>query len=238
MRRIAAVALLGCSCVYARTGMLGLPATRLGPGQAETGVSAGLVYSAGAAGSGAATASLNSVQVFQFPQLEANARYGLNDLAELNLHVSSQGLLPGVKLGFSSDKIDLAVMPMLGGGVFYVGGASNATYGDFLAGLRLMVSHSGLNVYGSLGYLFEYDTQSGSSSGVGGSNTATTAHTLSLAVGYNMKVGPLLIRPEIAGLMMTGVNTSSGGFGSVGVSGVLLSVMPAVSIAAATSKEH
>ena len=225
---IALVILLACTrcvAVLPHSGAVGQPASRLGANGAELGAAVGLQYAA-PAGEGQMTAIGASTLII--PQVEANARFGLNKNFDLNLHLGAQGLQPGVKVGLSVGNFDVAALPAISVGIFRLTGqSSTSTYFAFSAGTRFLASHvSGARA--ALGYEFQY----ASTETTGSSTTTTTGHTVSIAFGYDFVLGALSIRPELAGLMTAGIRYTGNPFISA-ERGVQLIFLPTVTFAVA-----
>jgi hypothetical protein len=209
------------ACAFPRSGMMMMGAERLGSGNAEVGLASGL---------SASVQSQNGVTAtqFQLPLVEANARLGLTDWADLNLHLGANGIQPGLKVGLTLGQLELAAMPTFAFGLFRQDaagqGSSGSTTGlNVEAGLKALASHS-IGGFAGVSYWFQYAGLAAS-----GSNSASIAgHNFAVNVGWNFKAGPLRVRPELC-LIFAGLNVSSGGASAP--QGLLFTFMPGVTIA-------
>lgn len=136
------------------------------------------------------------------PSVESNFLYGLTDKLGLNLHASSAGLQPGLKIGVvSGGDIDVAVMPAFAVGVFKATDEDSDSTDSFdtltfLAGGKVLVS-SKSGAYGALGYDYQRTSMDDPDSGTDGS--VLTLHHLTGALGYSIDLGRgFSIRPEMA----------------------------------------
>jgi len=238
-----ALAVLSSGCLIPRSGVMGMPASRVGVGGAEVGLSTGAIFSTGSTSTTTSgfTSSTNSSAV-QVPLVEANARIGLADAADLNLHLGAAGIEPGLKLGATVGSLDLAVMPSFAIGVYNANTSSgstgstssttSATYLSVIGGLHLMASLAN-SFYVGLKYWYQYASESSGTGGTAGTNTSenVTGHNLGLNIGWDFSVGPLNIRPEISASMQFGQQASSMNT-TQGLDGVTFTIMPNITIAA------
>src|SRR5262249_16923041 len=134
--------LFSVSCAFPRGGLLMMPADRLGSGNAEGALAAGLAYTGASQTQGGITANANTVH---FPLMEANGRLGLSEMFDANLHLGAGGIEPGFKIGISTGAVELAAMPTIGFGVYRTTQSTGSTTAgstifNFQGGLRLMGS--------------------------------------------------------------------------------------------------
>lgn len=255
---VSAVVALSSGCIVPRTAGYGMTAMPVGAGGADVGLSVGGYYqqesSAQPAGGGTTTTTSRQTQL---PSFEANAQYGLSDQLGLNLHASQVGLQPGVKITVLRDPVTLSVVPQIGGGFVTNGGSATTVIGGtttttdrnggssftFLGGVRALVTVP-MGLYAGLGYDFQYVSQSTTTVGGGGTTTTTTnyqqAHNVGGAIGYELRLGGLALRPELA-LLFTPVakNQSNNGNTTTDIpdsSGLF--IYPNITIAAVSSSSH
>jgi hypothetical protein len=267
IRRWLVVALAGVSwaCVLPRSAVLGQTAAPVGAGAAEVAVSTGLAYqiantppvnAAGATcspGTAGTTCTSSQTQTLQVPSFEGNAQIGFTDWLGLNLHLSSAGLQPGLKINVVSGGFNFAILPELAFGYAQQGNNTTVTTGtaapkttngnsdyyfSFLVGAKLLASHSS-GIYGGVGYDFQnLSTSVVDPNGVNQGSQSEQSHVLTVSVGWSFQAGAFSLRPELAFLFLpsntdsklVGTNTTSVGNGS----GFLF--FPSLTIAAATNK--
>jgi hypothetical protein len=229
---------LALDCAFPRGGLQMQTADRLGSGNAEVGLGAGLAYTGASQSAGGFTANSNTLQ---FPLMEANARIGLSDMFDVNVHLGAGGLEPGFKIGFTAGPLELAAMPSIGVGVYRTSSSSGATSSGYTVvnvqgGLHLMASLQ-MGGYFGVGYWFQYANYSSDGTGVGGTtgNSNITGHNLGFNLGWNLELGALRVRPEVGFLLLLGAQQSSSGISQS--SPVQFTFMPAVTIAAGTPKK-
>ncbi|HYV46503.1 MAG TPA: hypothetical protein VFA20_16675 [Myxococcaceae bacterium] len=209
-----AVTAVSSGCIVPRSAGYGFTAMPLGPGGADVGVAMGLIYqqeSSTTSPIGGATNTSTSRQT-QLPAFEANAQLGITDQLSVNLHASQVGLQPGAKITILRDPVVVSVVPQIGGGFISkgaststtIGGVTTNTDGDtgtsftFLGGLHAVVSLP-IGLYGGLGYDFQYISQSSKQAATGNTTTAyQQAHNVGGAIGYEIRIGSLALRPELA----------------------------------------
>lgn len=210
---VAVVFAVSAGCIVPRSAGYGFTANPVGAGGADVGLAMGLVYQQeSSTQTVAGTSSTSTSRQTQFPTFEANAQLGLSDQLAVNLHASQVGLQPGVKITVLRDPVTVSVVPQLGGGFITRGSTTNTTIGGstttsegngttsftFLGGVRALVSHPS-GAYGGLGYDFQYISQATRTAVSGNTSTAfQQAHNLGAAVGYELRVGSLALRPELA----------------------------------------
>jgi hypothetical protein len=259
---VLALALTSSACLLPRSAVLGQTAAPMGVGGAEMAVSTGVAYqidntppknAAGQTCPNATTVCTSTqTQTLQVPSFEANAQIGFTDWLGLNLHVSTAGLQPGLKINLASGNFNFAVLPELAfgyaqqGNSTTTGTAANSTttsgntgyYFSFLVGAKLLASHSS-GLYGAAGYDFQnLSTSTVDNKGFNQGSQSQQAHVISVNVGWSFTAGSIQLRPEMAVLILPS-NTNGSGVGSnsamfSGGSGLLL--YPNLTIAAATSK--
>jgi hypothetical protein len=159
-------------------------------------------------------------QGFALPQFEANLQHGVSKKLALNFHASAAGLQPGLKITLTnSNRFAFALLPALGMGYGSVAGKTFVAGPDgrgveqnpttntsfiFLAGLKVLFwQESGF--YVALGYDFLVNRSLTSvivpsATGSDQTNTLTTALSQNFggSVGFEFKLGPVRLRPEIA----------------------------------------
>jgi len=182
-----------------------MTAVPLGVGASDVGLALGGIYQQETS-SEPGTGSGTSRQT-QIPAFEANAQLGVTPQVGVTLHASEAGLQPGVKITALHDPVMLAVIPQIGGG--FVTRATATTSGGttangnaitsftFLLGVRAVVSLP-VGLYAGLGYDRQYISQA-----IRNANGTTTtdfqqAHNVGGAIGYELRVGSIALRPELA----------------------------------------
>ncbi len=209
------------ACAIPRAGMQMMGAERLGSGNAEVGLATGVGLSA--------QANRTTSTQLQLPVVEANARLGLTDFADLNLHLGANGIQPGLKLGMTLGPLEVAAMPTVAFGLFRQEANGQSAFGfNFEGGLRAMASHP-IGAFAGVGYALQFASLAVTGSGA----TSLVAHNFGVNVGWSLKLGPFQVRPELA-LIFAAANLSSGGVNVP--QGVLFTVMPGVTVATGSSK--
>lgn len=258
---------LGASaCLTPRSFALQQMAAPIGRGATEVSVFGGVGYAAQTNPPVGATQGsepvTNQVQnrAFALPGAEANIQQGLSQHLALNVHASSAGIQPGLKITVNRSKTaHFAIMPAIALGYASFGSSTyqsrvdgrltevspmSTTSFSFLGGFKMLVSHRS-GAYGGVGYdlmLHRMLTQSAPSTAVDRTDTLslTVSHQISLAVGFDIALGRVHLRPEIAAAVYPGISQSfstrvgstsaelavSGGFG--------WALMPGLGIAVAT----
>ncbi len=224
--------LAGSACLTPRSLSYQTMAAPLGRGATEVNVFGGFGYVSQtdppiSATEGAEPVT-NQVQRrgFGLPAAEANIQHGLSDHVALNIHASSAGLQPGMKFTVNRSKVaHFALLPAVAFGYASVGSSTFQSHVDgrltevnpasttsfsFLAGLKLLVSHRS-GVYGGLGYdllLHRILTTSAPSSMVDRTETLSVSigHQISAAIGFDVALGRVHLRPEIAAAVYPGVS--------------------------------
>ncbi|MBL8914017.1 MAG: hypothetical protein JNM17_25155, partial [Archangium sp.] len=162
---------------------------------------------------------------FSLPAFEANLQYGFNDHVGLNVHASSAGLQPGVKFTVNKSKVaHFALMPQVAfgygstgsvnlvsgaDGVQREGGPTSNTSFTFLGGLKLLVSakfNKTAAFFAGAGYDFIFNRNFnaaqlgavGSTSESSSTINSTTGHQIAVSVGFDIALGWVHLRPEVA----------------------------------------
>ncbi|HEY8210129.1 MAG TPA: hypothetical protein VIG99_21735, partial [Myxococcaceae bacterium] len=210
---VAGVVALSAGCIVPRSAGYGYTAVPVGVGGADVGLALGGVYqqesTTSQSGSGTNTSTSRQTQI---PAFEANAQLGLTEAMGLNLHASQAGLQPGVKITVLREPVILSVVPQLGGGfvtkgaatTITIGGNTTNTEGDgttsftFLGGVHAVASLP-IGAYVGLGYDFQYISQATKTAATGNTVTAfQQAHNVGGAIGYELRLGSIALRPELA----------------------------------------
>lgn len=250
------LALVGSGCLVPRSMTLGQMAAPVGRGATEVGVFTGVQYASqtnpafsGQDSLGDPRTTQEKTNGFSLPAFEANLQHGFSDSVALNVHASSAGLQPGLKLNLNKSKVaHVALMPQVafgygsvGASVFTAGADGVQTEGSpssktsftFLGELKFLFSHRS-GFYAGVGYDFIFNRNYNASI-IGGGNVSdkqevivsTTGHQISAAIGIDIKLGMVRLRPEVAFAVTPGIgqnittrvppneNTlgASGGFG-------------------------
>jgi hypothetical protein len=211
---VLAVTAVSSGCIVPRSAGYGFTANPVGAGGADVGVALGAIYQQESSTTQPITGTTNTTtsRQTQLPAFEANAQLGITDQLAFNLHASQVGLQPGAKITILRDPVTVAVLPQIGGGfitkgattTITIGGNTNTTDGDagtsftFLGGVHAVVSVPA-GFYAGLGYDFQYISQSNRQAANGNTTTAyQQAHNLGGAVGFELRIGALALRPELA----------------------------------------
>lgn len=222
---ILAVASMGC--LVPRSLVYGQMASPIGRGATEVGVFTGVQYAA-QNNPPYDTQDVDGNNVrnqlvatgFSMPAFEANLQYGFSDHVGLNVHLSPAGLQPGLKWTINKSKVaHVALLPAVAFGygsayseVAFAGvdgvlkkrDPRQTTSFTFLSGLKLIASHRS-GVYGGVGYDFIFN-RSLERTIVGTGNvqdevstlTQSGTHTITAAVGLDITLGLVHLKPEIA----------------------------------------
>ena len=217
-----AVALTGC--VTPRSMVIGQMAAPVGRGATEVSVFGGVGYASQTdppiPSQDGTTSTQQTNKGFTAPGAEANIQHGFDDHFALNVHASPAGLEPGLKWTLNTSRIaHVALLPAVGIG--YASYANSTLQSDssgvqtelapgtttsftFLGGLKVLVSHRS-GFYAGVGYdlLFNRSVATvdrGTTAGGSSSRTTTQtlAHQLSASVGFDIALGMVHIRPEVA----------------------------------------
>jgi hypothetical protein len=155
----------------------------------------------------------------QLPAIESNFLYGLGEQLGLNLHASSAGLQPGLKITVvNGPELHVALLPAFGIGVFSQSDPDDAgSTGSFdsitiLAGGRVLLSSTN-GVYGALGY--DFQRTSADDPDTGEEAATYDFHRMTGAIGCDIHLGKgFHVRPEMAvlyGLAGTATDESTMG---------------------------
>ncbi len=217
--------------------MIGQMAAPVGRGATDVGVQTGFIYASqtnpqfpGQDGIGDPIKTNERTSGFTIPAFEANLNAGFNEHVALNVHASSAGLQPGLKLTLNKSKVaHVALMPQVAFGYASLG-ASTFVAGDdgvlvetaprsqtsftFLAGLKFLFSHRS-GFYAGVGYDFIFNRNYNAAI-VGATNVtekseiinSTTGHQISASVGLDITLGMVHLRPEIAFAVTPGIGQS------------------------------
>lgn len=202
---IAALALsLGAGCVNPRSVVLGQTPRMMSTGEVEVGIATGVAWDSFSDGQGSSASA-----TVQLPAAEANIAYGLSDGLDLNLHASTAGLQPGVKIKLpSAGMLEMALMPSLAGGL-YAGRTYSTVNGNnsstpinawtVLGGVKFLAAIPA-GLYGGVGYDFQYFRYRFDQDGGGTVDTGSglTSHHVNINLGWELKVGMMRVRPEFA----------------------------------------
>jgi hypothetical protein len=203
---LAAAPLLLTAACLPHSAAVGQTAAPVAMGGAEVGMSLGVAQSRMTvyeeSGEFEPPSEDRTVQT-QLPAVESNFLYGLREDLGLNLHASSAGIQPGLKLTLvRGPDVHLAILPAFGVGVFSMKDPDSTTGESFdsitwMAGGRVLVS-SVAGAYGAAGYDFQRTTLDDPDNGEESGHF--DFHRLTGAIGYDIGVGDgrLRIRPELA----------------------------------------
>ena len=228
------VALLTSGCIVPRSMILGQMAAPVGRGAADATVFAGVQYAEqtnpryeARNDIGDPITTEEKSTAFSAPNFEANIQYGFNENVALNVHGSSAGVQPGVKWTVNRSKVaHFALMPQVAFGYASTGTGTNVYGNDgvqmagqpttrtsftFLGGLRAFASHNS-GFYGGVGYDFIFNrnfskTRLGTGNASNEQDTIfqTTGHQISVNIGFDVAIGFIHIRPEIAVAFYPGI---------------------------------
>lgn len=239
-----------CACLTPRSVMQQQLAAPIGKGAVEVGVGAGLGYEQQNTPTPGAATQYTGASSLILPGVEANAHFGVNDHVGVNLHFSTAGIQPGIKLTVNKSRVaHFALMPQLAIGYGRAGSSLYVTDGagvtretapvstsmfSFMIGLRIMVSHvSGF--YAGVGYDL-IATRTVRSAGAPGipvyDATNTVQQSVMVNVGYSIAVSWLRIRPELAVSVQPWIWASNSQFGNSG--GFGWAILPGFSLTAVT----
>lgn len=232
------VAALACAgCVVPRSMTVGQMAAPVGRGATEVGVFGGILYASQlnppyttSTASGDGISNQDQRRVFGAPMAEANIQHGFSEHLALNVHASPAGIQPGLKWTLNRSKAaHVALLPAFGlgyasqahstfsagtDGVQTENSPGSITSFTFLGGLKVLVSHRS-GFFAGVGYdlLFNrsVDIAERGTSASGDRSQVTTqtlAHQLGASVGFDIALGMVHLRPEIAFAVYPGVSTS------------------------------
>lgn len=254
-------------CIVPRSMAIGQMAAPIGAGATDVAVYSGVLYASQTTGSfmgqdanGNPESTQDKNNGFSIPAFEANFAHGFSDHVALNVHASAAGIQPGAKFTLNKSRVaHVALLPAVGIGYASVGGTTSVIGADgvlvegaprsqtsftFLGGMKFLVSHvSGF--FAGVGYDFMFNRNYNSVTS-GGANTMvqsinivqTISHQISASVGFDIAIGIVHIRPEVAFAVYPGIsqtrtskveitetqNSSVGGFGFAIFPGFTISV--------------
>lgn len=238
---------LASGCIVPRSMTIGQLAAPVGRGATEVGVYTGFIYASQTNPQFDGRDAINDpiktnerIAGFTIPAFEANLNTGFSDHVALNVHASSAGLQPGLKLTLNKSKVAwVALMPQVAFGYASLGAATDTAGADgivvpgpnrtqtsftFLGGLKFLFSHRS-GFYAGVGYDFIFNRNYNSTENTSLTDKSefvqsTTGHQISAAVGIDIKLGWLHLRPEVAFAVTPGIGqTRSTTDASVGASG-------------------
>jgi hypothetical protein len=228
-------------CIVPRSMITGQLAAPVGRGSTDVGVFTGVQY---AQQTGPGFVGQNSIgdpittqqraSGFTIPGFEANLQYGFNDHVGLNVHASSAGIQPGVKLTVNRSKTaHFALLPQVAigygstGSSNFVAGAdgvqmeqspSSSTSFTFLGGLKLLVSvkfNKTAAFFAGAGYDFIFNRNfnaallgAGNSTDSSQTINSTIGHQVAVSVGLDIALGWVHLRPEVAFGVYPGISQS------------------------------
>lgn len=219
----------GAGCITPRSMTVGMTAAPVGRGATEVGVFGGVSYASQTNPIfRTETASTQTEgRAFAAPGAEANVQYGFTDQIGLNVHASPAGVQPGLKWTLTQSKyVHLSVLPAVGLGYasysqtissagendeLVPGAPTTTTSFTFLGGVKMLFSHRA-GFYAAVGYDFLLNRSLASSergtSATGERTetlTTTTMHQVSAALGFDVTLGMVHLRPEIAFAVYPGI---------------------------------
>ncbi len=225
---------LASGCIVPRSMMIGQMAAPVGRGATDVGVQTGFIYASqtnpqypGQDAIGDPIKTNEKTAGFTIPAFEANLNAGFNEHVAFNVHASSAGLQPGLKLTLNKSKIaHVALMPQIGfgyaslGASTYVAGIDGVlvetaprsqTSFTFLGGLKFLFSHRS-GFYAGVGYDFifnrNYNAAIVGATGVAEKSEiiySTTGHQIAASIGLDITLGWVHLRPEIAFAVTPGI---------------------------------
>lgn len=216
---------------------MGQMAAPVGRGATDVGVHTGFIYASqtnpqfpGQDGIGDPIKTNERTAGFTIPAFEANINTGFNEHVALNVHASSAGLQPGLKLTLNKSKVaHVALMPQVAFGYASLGASTfvagedgvlvetaprSQTSFTFLGGLKFLFSHRS-GFYAGVGYDFifnrNYNAAIVGATGVTEKSeiiNTTTGHQIAASVGLDITLGMVHLRPEIAFAVTPGIAQS------------------------------
>lgn len=225
---------LASGCIVPRSMTIGQLAAPVGRGATDVGVYTGFAYASQTNPQYSVNDPIKTnekTNAFSIPAFEANLNHGFSDHVAINVHGSSAGLQPGLKLTLNKSKVAwVALMPQVAFGYASLAGSTFNTEGNsgvlaetaphsstsftFLAGLKFLFSHRS-GFYAGVGYDFIFNRNYNAAI-VGATNVtdktetiiSTTGHQISASVGLDITLGWLHLRPEIAFAVTPGIAQS------------------------------
>ncbi|MDP2270967.1 MAG: hypothetical protein Q8N23_20020 [Archangium sp.] len=228
---------LASGCIVPRSMTMGQMAAPVGRGATDVGVHTGFIYASqtnpqfpGQDGIGDPIKTNERTAGFTIPAFEANINTGFNEHVALNVHASSAGLQPGLKLTLNKSKVaHVALMPQVAFGYASLGASTfvagedgvlvetaprSQTSFTFLGGLKFLFSHRS-GFYAGVGYDFifnrNYNAAIVGATGVTEKSeiiNTTTGHQIAASVGLDITLGMVHLRPEIAFAVTPGIAQS------------------------------
>lgn len=226
---------LGSGCIVPRSMTIGQMAAPVGRGATEVGVYTGFIYASQTnpqfeVPNNAPIKTNERTNGFTIPAFEANLNTGFSDHVALNVHASSAGLQPGLKLTLNKSRVAwVALMPQVAFGYASLGASTfntdnsgvlveanprSQTSFTFLGGLKFLFSHRS-GFYAGVGYDFifnrNYNAAIVGATGVLDKSEiifSTTGHQISASIGIDIKLGWLRLRPEVAFAVTPGIAQS------------------------------
>lgn len=227
---------LASGCIVPRSMTMGQMAAPVGRGATDVGVNTGFLYASqtnppfvtGQDAAGQPITTQEKTNAFSIPAFEANIEHGFSDRIGLNVHASSAGLQPGLKVTLNKSKIaSVSLLPAIAFGYGSIGASTFAAGADgvqvetaprsqtsftFLGGLKVLFSHRS-GFYAGLGYDFIFNRNYNAAILGGGNVTdksevinSTTSHQISAALGLDIKLGMVHVRPEISFAVYPGIS--------------------------------
>ncbi len=165
---------------------------------------------------------------FALPGAEANIQQGFSDHLALNIHASTAGIQPGLKITVNKSRnAHFALLPAIALGYSSIANSTYQSRADgrlievnptsttsfsLLAGFKMLASHR-IGIYGGVGYdlmLHRTLTQSAPNLTVDRTDTITVTlgHQISFAIGWDIALGRVHLRPEIAAAVYPGFSQS------------------------------
>lgn len=189
------------------------------------------------------------------PHFEGNAQIGVSERVALNFHFSAAGIAPGAKFTFArSPTLALALVPQVGLGYFSQASRVGVTGADgriqvtnpastqvllFQPGAKLLLSHRS-GFYAGIGYDWVFMKRSQSST-IGSEATTQvvetsstqTGHQLGAALGVTAEAGRVVLRPEVAVVVIPSFSTqyAQGTTSLASSGGYSFAVFPSLTIA-------
>ena len=266
---------LASGCIVPRSMTIGQMGAPVGRGATDVGVYTGFLYASQTnptlpgtpTADGNATTNQEKTNAFSIPAIEANIQHGFSDRVGLNVHASSAGLQPGLKLTLTKSKIAaVSLMPQVAFGYASLGASTfvagpdgvqvetaphSSTSFTFLGGLKVLFSHRS-GFYAGIGYDFifnrNYNASIVGSAQVGDKSEvvySTTGHQISASIGLDITLGMVHLRPEVAFAVYPGIaQTISGRVGATdmapvgGSGGFGFAIFPGFTLAVVSPKHE
>lgn len=226
---------LASGCIVPRSMMIGQMAAPTGRGATDVGVQTGFIYASQTNPqfnqqdpvTGDPFKTNEKTAGFTIPAFEANLNAGFSEHVSLNVHASSAGLQPGLKLTLNKSKVaHVALMPQVAFGYASLGAQTQVAGVDgvlvdtapktqtsftFLGGLKFLFSHRS-GFYAGVGYDFVFN-RNYTAAIVGGTGVtdksetviSTTGHAITASVGIDITLGWVHLRPEVAFQVTPGI---------------------------------